>query len=119
MFGLGKIKNLVGLDIGSSAVKAVELRKKGNSYELVNLGIEPLGQDTVVDGAIMDALSVSSAIEKIFSDNRIKTKNVATSVSGHSVIVKRSHGGGRTPTRSFTTPFPMRRSSISLLIWPM
>jgi len=89
MFGLGKAKSLVGLDIGSSAVKAVELRKKGDVYELVNLGIEPLGQDTVVDGAIMDALSVSSAIEKIFNDNRIKTKGVATSVSGHSVIVKR------------------------------
>jgi type IV pilus assembly protein PilM len=89
MFGLGKAKNLVGLDIGSSAVKVVELRKKGDSYELLNLGIEALGQDTVVDGAIMDALSVSSAIEKIFTDNRIKSKNVATSVSGHSVIVKR------------------------------
>ena len=89
MFGLGKAKSLVGLDIGSSAVKVVELRRKGNAYELVNLGMEPLGQDTVVDGAIMDALSVSSAIEKIFTDNRIKTKNVATSVSGHSVIVKR------------------------------
>ena len=89
MFGLGKSRNLVGLDIGSSAVKAVELRKKGDAYELLNLGIEPLGQDTVVDGAIMDALSVSSAIEKIFNENRIKTKNVATSVSGHAVIVKR------------------------------
>jgi type IV pilus assembly protein PilM len=96
MFGLGKSKNLVGLDIGSSAVKAVELRRKGNSFELLNLGIEPLGQDTVVDGAIMDALSVSSAIEKIFTDNRIKTKNVATSVSGHSVIVKRVTVGATT-----------------------
>ena len=89
MFGLGRPKALVGLDIGSSSVKAVELRKKGTSYELVNLGIEPLGQDTVVDGAIMDALSVSSAIEKIFNENSIKIKNVATSVSGHAVIVKR------------------------------
>ncbi|MDR3676685.1 MAG: type IV pilus assembly protein PilM [Acidobacteriota bacterium] len=96
MFGLGKSKNLVGLDIGSSAVKAVELRRKGNSFELLNLGIEPLGQDTVVDGAIMDALSVSSAIEKIFTDNRIKIKNVATSVSGHSVIVKRVTVGATT-----------------------
>ena len=89
MFGLGRSKTLVGLDIGSSAVKAVELRRKGSQFELLNLGIEPLGQDTVVDGSIMDALSVSSAIDKIFTDNRIKTKNVATSVSGHSVIVKR------------------------------
>jgi len=96
MFGLGKGKNLVGLDIGSSAVKAVELQRKGSTYELVNLGIEPLGQDTVVDGAIMDALSVSSAIEKIFNDNRIKTRNVATSVSGHAVIVKRVTVGANT-----------------------
>jgi len=84
-----KPKGLVGLDIGSSSVKAVELKKKGSTYELVNLGMELLGQDTVVDGAIMDALSVSSAIENIFRQNKIKTKNVATSVSGHSVIVKR------------------------------
>lgn len=96
MFGFKKVRNLVGLDIGSSAVKAVELRRKGSSFELMNLGIEPLGQDTVVDGAIMDALSVSSAIEKIFNDNRIKTKNVATSVSGHSVIVKRVTVGATT-----------------------
>ncbi len=84
-----KPKGLVGLDIGSSSVKAVELRKKGSDYELVNLGLEPLRQDTVVDGAIMDAESVSAAIEKIFTVRNIKTNHVATSVSGHSVIVKR------------------------------
>jgi type IV pilus assembly protein PilM len=89
MFGKAKSKALVGLDIGSSSVKAVELKKKGEAYELANLGLETLGQDTVVDGAIMDALSVSTAIEKIFTDNKIKTKEVATSVSGHSVIVKK------------------------------
>lgn len=87
--GKSKSKPLVGLDIGSSSVKAVELKKKGSGYELVNLGMESLGQDTVVDGAIMDALSVSQAIEKIFTDNKIKTKEVATAVSGHSVIVKK------------------------------
>jgi len=89
MFGFGKPKSVIGLDIGSSAVKAVELKKRGATYELANLGMEPLGQDTVVDGAIMDALSVSSAVDKIFAENNIKTRNVATSVSGHSVIVKR------------------------------
>lgn len=89
MFGMGKPKGLVGLDIGSSSVKAVELKKKADAYELLNLGMEPLGQDVVVDGAIMDGLSVSSAIEKIFTENKIKTKDVSTSVSGHSVIVKR------------------------------
>lgn len=89
MFGMGKPKGLIGLDLGSSSVKAVELRKKGTGYELVSLGMEPLGQDIVVDGAIMDKGAVSDAIVKIFNDHKIKTSRVATSVSGHSVIVKR------------------------------
>ena len=82
-------KPLVGLDIGSSSIKAVELRKAKDGYELLHAGLEPLASDTVVDGAIMDALSVSDSITKIFSQQKIKTRNVATSVSGHSVIVKK------------------------------
>ncbi len=89
MFGIGTEKSLVGLDIGSSCVKAVELKKSKQGYELVNYGLENLAQDTVVDGAIMDAPSVATAITTIFDTKKVKTKNVATSVSGHSVIVKR------------------------------
>ena len=85
----GKPKRLVGLDIGSSSVKVVELARTGQDYDLVSLGLEPLGQDVVADGSIMDALLVSSAIKKILADNKIKPGEVATSVSGHSVIVKR------------------------------
>ncbi len=88
MFG-SKKKSLVGLDIGSSTIKAVELKSTKAGYELVNFGIEPLTPDTVVDGAIMDAPSVAMGINKIFDNQKIKTKHVATSVSGHSVIVKR------------------------------
>ena len=90
MFGLGKkSRQLVGLDIGSSSIKAVELKSTKAGYELVSFGMEALAPDTVVDGAIMDAPQVANAISKIFDAQRIKTKNVATSVSGHSVIVKR------------------------------
>src|SRR2546427_2401981 len=90
MFGFGKKKKeLVGLDIGSSSVKAVKLKRKGEGYELENLGLETFDPDTVVDGSIMNAPEVSRRINAIFSENKISTKNVAPSVSGHSVIVKR------------------------------
>src|ERR1700733_14939824 len=89
MFGNSKQKPLVGLDIGSSSIKAVELRSTKQGYELVSFGIEPLAQDTVVDGAIMDAPLVAASIGTIFDNQQIKTRNVATAVSGHSVIVKR------------------------------
>ncbi|HEV3219661.1 MAG TPA: type IV pilus assembly protein PilM [Candidatus Acidoferrales bacterium] len=89
MFGGSKQKQLVGLDIGSSSIKAVELKASRQGYELVSYGLEPLAQDTVVDGAIMDAPQVAAAISNIFEKQGIKTKNVATAVSGHSVITKR------------------------------
>src|SRR5713226_8412196 len=89
MLNLGKTKSLIGLDIGSSSVKAVELKKTKSGYELVSNGLEALAQDTVVDGAIMDAPSVAEKIISIFENQKIKAKDVATSVSGHSVIVKR------------------------------
>jgi len=81
-------KNLVGVDIGSSSIKAVELQKKGNSYHLVHLGFENLSPDTVVDGQIMELNNVSNVITSIFAEHQIKTSRVAAGVSGHSVIVK-------------------------------
>src|SRR3954447_20668268 len=85
----GGAKTIVGLDIGSSSIKAVELRKAHGEIEVAHIGVEPLASDIVVDSMIVDSGSVSSAISKIFGEHAIKTKSVATSVSGHSVIVKK------------------------------
>src|SRR5439155_13993744 len=82
-------KPLVGLDIGSSSLKAVELVKAKKGYQLIGLAYEPLAPDLVVDGAIMDAPAVSETIKQTFAAAKFKPKGVATGVSGHSVIVKR------------------------------
>ncbi len=84
---MGK-KNLVGLDIGSSSVKAVELAKKGATLQLLNMGFENLQTDTIVDGQIMELNNVSNVISNIFNEHQIRTPRVAAGVSGHSVIVK-------------------------------
>jgi len=89
MFGIGAAKNVVGLDIGSSSIKAVELTRSKGQIGVTNIGFEPLASDIVVDSMIVDSGSVSSAISKIFTENTMKSKLVATSVSGHSVIVKK------------------------------
>jgi len=81
-------KNLVGLDIGSSSIKAVELQRKGGKLQLVSLGFENLQPDTVVDGQIMELNNVANVITSIFGEHQIKTSRVAAGVSGHSVIVK-------------------------------
>ncbi|MFB3818805.1 MAG: type IV pilus assembly protein PilM [Candidatus Methylomirabilales bacterium] len=89
MFGLSRQKDAVGLDIGASSVKAVQLRRSRKGAELVRLGIVPLHPETIVDGVIMDSGTVIAAIQQIFTENQIKTKDVVVAVSGHSVIVKK------------------------------
>jgi len=89
---LSKGKHLVGLDIGSSSVKVVELKTtpKGlHQYHLVNLGMERLVPEAIVDGAIMDSGAVINAIHRVFDQNRVRVKSVATSLSGSSVIIRK------------------------------
>ena len=89
MFGFGKPKAVVGLDIGSSAVKAVELRSSGKGYRVAAIGSEPVPPDSIVDGAIIDGGAVAEAIRKLFGQKAFKTKEVAASLSGNAVIVKK------------------------------
>ena len=87
-----KSKGLVGLDIGSSSVKLVELKalSKGDKrWKLLNLSVEPLSPEVIVDGSIMDSAVVVDAIVKLFNENKIKSSDVGISVSGHSVIIKK------------------------------
>ena len=87
MFKRGK-KSMVGVDIGSSSVKAVELQGRGKDLQLLSLGFEALEADSVVDGQIIELNAVSNAISSIFNEHKIKTTQVAAGVNGHSVIVK-------------------------------
>ena len=89
--------SLVGLDIGSTAVKAVRLRRNGRSHLLVALGVEPLPQGAVVDGAIVDPDAVTGAIRQVFADHAIRNPRVAVSVAGNAVIVKRVTLPGMSP----------------------
>lgn len=89
MFGLGRAKDAVGLDIGASSVKAVQLKQSRSGTELLKFGMAALHPETIVDGVIMDSGTVISAIQQIFAENEIKTKDVVVAVSGHSVIVKK------------------------------
>ncbi len=89
VFGLSKSKPVVGLDIGSSAVKAVELKPSGKTYKVAAFAIQPVPPDSIVDGAIIDGAAVAEAIKRLFENNAFKTKEVAASLSGNAVIVKK------------------------------
>ena len=82
-------KLLVGIDIGTHSIKVVRLKQKGKGYQLLNFGIMPLQPDAMVDGNIVETEGIVEGIRNLMRMEKIKTKEVATAISGQSVIVKR------------------------------
>jgi type IV pilus assembly protein PilM len=80
---------LVGVDVGSSAVKTIQLQRSAGGYALAGFALEPLPAQSVVAGAIADVPAVAGKIAACFKSQRLRSKDAATAVSGHSVIVKR------------------------------
>ena len=87
--GLLGSKELIGLDIGSSAIKLAHVRPVGVEFRVRKFGVFPLPPDAIVDGAIMDHVSVIEGIKTALRELKVKEKEVATSLSGHSVIIKK------------------------------
>jgi len=85
----GKKRDIIGLDIGCSSIKLVELREDKKGYKLQNLAISPLPPEAIVDGALMDSVTIIDTIRDVIANSKTKARDVVTSVSGHSVIVKK------------------------------
>lgn len=85
--------SIVGLDVGSSVVKAVQLssKGKGNNFELTHLGVAPVPAEAIVQGAFLNAGGISAAIREAVESAGITSTQAAVAVSGNSVIVKRVH----------------------------
>ena len=90
MFGIGK-PSLIGLDIGSSTVKAVEVSLKGKDkgFELKGLGVASLPPEAIVQGAFLNSGEIVDTIREAVDVGGFKTRDAAVAVSGHSVIVKK------------------------------
>ena len=85
----GKSPSLVGLDIGSSSLKAGEITATKKGFALKNFGMISIAPGAIEEGNINDPENVADSIRQLFKANNIKEKNVAVSIGGYSVIVKK------------------------------
>jgi type IV pilus assembly protein PilM len=83
-----KTTMMVGIDIGSHAVKAVLLSQGNEGYVLEAYAIEPMVRGAVVDREIQDIEAVGNVIAKIRQSIPMKAKEAAAAVSGQTVITK-------------------------------
>ena len=82
-------ENLIGLDIGSRTIKLAEVLQTKKDRILQKFGMADLPRDAIVEGRIKEPTVVSDTIKGLINDLKVKEQNVATSVAGYSVIIKR------------------------------
>ena len=94
-----KSKEVVGVDVGTSAVKIVELKETSKGFQLENFAVGAIPPQAIVDGAIMDAGAIVDTVMGLIREYKVKRKQACMGLSGHSVIVKEDqpsrHVGGR------------------------
>ncbi len=90
LFRLGrKTPSSFGLDIGSSAVKVVQLRQAGDGYALSALGVVPLAPQTITDGTVNDPPAVIAAIKQAVADAGITSREAVIGICGRELIIKK------------------------------
>ena len=89
LFGLGKKQATFGLDIGSSAVKVVELVQGRGGYVLQSFATVPLPRDVIGEGTIKDPAVVTEAIKECRDKAGVKSKAAVIGISGREGITKR------------------------------
>ncbi|MFI7541657.1 type IV pilus assembly protein PilM [Actinoplanes sp. NPDC049599] len=80
--------NPIGLDIGSSSIRAVEVRRAKDDYTLTNFGQVPLPPGTVQAGILTDPVAVTSALKQLWAACKFDTKQVLLGVTNPQLVVR-------------------------------
>ncbi len=123
--GLFKRKDVVALDIGSNSIKLIQMSQAKSGWNLDKFGISYLPPEAIVDGSIIDSMTVTSTLVQLMKECGVKAKDAVTSLSGHSVIIKKVSMGAMTDEELAESiqweaeqyiPFPMTDVNIDFQI---
>jgi type IV pilus assembly protein PilM len=82
-------KTIVGLDIGTSSIKLVELKKVNDRWKLMAMGITDIPRESLeAKSPDQQRLIVADTIKKTYEESGIRIKKVVTALLGESIIIR-------------------------------
>jgi len=82
-------RDAVAFDIGSNSIKLVQMSQTKKGWELVKMGMAELPPEAIVDGSIIDSMTVTNTLRDLVKEHGVKVKDAVSSLTGHSVIIKK------------------------------
>lgn len=80
----------LALDIGSSAVKLLEVRGAAGALEVLRAGIAPVPEGAVQNNSVQDVVAVAQVIRGLADSLEVRARQVITAVPGPAVIIKKA-----------------------------
>src|SRR5918993_3690450 len=80
---------LIGLDIGTSSIKGVQLTRAGQGYRVAAFATEPLPAGVLAEDGLIDRAGLAAAIRRLLERTGLRSAKVAAALPGKSAIVKR------------------------------
>ncbi|HBG45440.1 MAG TPA: pilus assembly protein PilM [Deltaproteobacteria bacterium] len=88
-FSFTRKKDAVAFDIGSNSIKLVQMNRAKKGWELIKMGMAELPPEAIVDGSIIDSMTVTNTLRDLVKEHGVKVKDAVSSLTGHSVIIKK------------------------------
>lgn len=82
----GNSNDFIGIDVGSTAIRLVQLRKTGDKYSLVAFGSAQLPPNIAQSDSKLDMQKVAQVIQQLIKSSKVSTRNVVTALPGSTVF---------------------------------
>lgn len=89
MLSFFKTKKMIGIDVGSSSIKVVEIDVGRTSATLQSFGFAPTPPDALSAGEIRDTASIAAVVRSLLNETKSRRKLFCTCLSGSAVIVRK------------------------------
>lgn len=85
---MAKIKSVIGCEVTTNEIRAVEIAKEDGKYKILAMGYMPLEEGIVEEGFIRDADRFNEAIMKLMESGNFQTVDIAIGVNNENLLMR-------------------------------
>lgn len=85
---MAKIKSMIGCELSTNEIRAVEIAKTDGNYQILAMGYIPLERGIIEEGFIRDAERFQAAFSELMSSGNFRSNNVAIGVNNENVMMR-------------------------------
>ena len=85
---MAKIKSVIGFEVDTAEIRAIELTKSNGAYSVLACGKIPLPAGTIEEGFIRNADEFNKALAELLQNGNFKSSDVVVGVNNENVIMR-------------------------------